>query len=69
MILAIWVFLSAIPFLLLFSLLVWMLLEVLKSKFKNPYLRLVWIVILTFIPIIGMVIYVLIGRKQGLSLT
>jgi len=60
----IFVFLSAIPFLLLFSLLVWMLLEVLKGKFKESYLKLGWILVLTFIPIIGIVIYVLIGRKN-----
>jgi hypothetical protein len=67
MILAILFFLSAIPFLLLFSLLVWMLLEVLKSKFNKPYLKVVWILVLTFLPILGMVIYVTIGRKSRIE--
>jgi hypothetical protein len=67
MIIVIWVFLSAVPFLLLFSLLVWMLLEVLKSKFKKPFLKIVWILALTFIPIIGMVFYVLIGRNNRIN--
>jgi hypothetical protein len=64
MLLAILVFLSAVPFLLLFSLLIWMLLEVLKSKFNKPYWKVIWLLILTFLPVIGMVIYVILGRKS-----
>lgn len=60
--------LAGIVFLLLFAVLIWMLLDVLKSEFKNKYAKQFWIVLLTFLPVIGMMFYHNFKRKRKLKL-
>lgn len=45
---------------------VWLILliNILKSQFVNSNDKLVWILIITFVPIIGLFLYIFIGKKQ-----
>ncbi len=44
-----------------------LLINILKSKFVNPIDKLVWIIIITFLPIIGLFLYIFIGKKQRIK--
>ena len=48
---------------------IWLLLliNILKSEFKNPIDKLIWIIIITFIPLIGFILYWFIGKKQRIN--
>lgn len=41
----------------------WTLIDCLKSDFKN-YDKIVWILLIILLPIIGALLYLIIGRKQ-----
>lgn len=40
------------------------LIDILKSEFKNSSDKLIWLLVITFIPIIGLILYLVIGKKQ-----
>lgn len=40
------------------------LIDILKSQFKNENDKLVWVLVILFLPIIGSILYFIIGRKQ-----
>ncbi len=41
----------------------WSLIDCLKSEFKN-YDKIVWVLLIIFLPILGAILYLIIGRKQ-----
>ncbi len=43
------------------------LVDILKSNFRNDN-KLIWILVVVFLPIIGAVLYFIIGRKQKTTL-
>jgi len=42
---------------------IWALVDILKSKFTYSN-KIIWLLIVSFVPIIGFILYFLIGRKQ-----
>jgi hypothetical protein len=58
--LSFWLIIFILPFIF------WLifLIDILKSDFKNSIDKLIWILIITFIPIIGLILYPIIGKKQ-----
>lgn len=40
------------------------LINLLKSKFKDNSIKLVWLLVIIFIPIIGSILYLIIGKRQ-----
>ena len=48
-----------------FFVLMWMsaFVEILKNNFKKNY-KLIWIIVVVLIPILGAILYFMIGRKQ-----
>ena len=50
---------------LLFPLL--MVVNVLQSKFRDPYNKLVWVVVILLVPLVGALLYLLIGRNQRIK--
>ena len=53
-------FFGLLPFLLL----LWALIDLLRSNFKNSTEKLVWAVVIIFVPVLGPLLYLLIGRSQ-----
>ncbi len=45
----------------------WALIDLLKSSFGNSINKLVWLIVIVFIPVIGPLLYLLIGRNQKLK--
>ena len=43
------------------------LLDILKSEFKDGTTKLIWILIVLFAPVLGPLIYMVIGRNQKLN--
>lgn len=57
-----------IPFVLLpLVLWVWALLDLLKSSFRSGSEKLIWLVVVVFIPLLGPLLYIFIGRKQKVN--
>ncbi len=46
---------------------IWALVDILRSDFKDSVQKLVWIVVILFLPIIGTVLYFTIGRRQRVN--
>jgi len=42
---------------------IWALVDILKSKFTNSN-KIIWLLVVIFVPIIGFILYFLKGRKQ-----
>lgn len=40
------------------------LIDVVKSEFRNPNDKLIYVIIVVFVPIVGPIIYFVVGRKQ-----
>jgi hypothetical protein len=62
--------LGAIKFVLIISILALFLLaaiDILKHRFVSDIEKLIWILVVIFVPILGSIIYLLIGRKQKLK--
>ena len=57
-------------FIILLPFILWLifLIDILKSDFKNSIDKLIWILIITFIPIIGLILYPFIGKKQRIKM-
>ncbi|RDC65825.1 PLDc N-terminal domain-containing protein [Adhaeribacter pallidiroseus] len=45
----------------------WALVEVLRSDFKDSTTKLLWVLVILFITPLGWILYFLIGRKQRLT--
>ena len=45
------------------------LFSVLRSTFKDSTVKLMWVLVIVFVPFIGPVLYLTIGRKQKLQIT
>ena len=41
----------------------WALIDIAKSRFKNPTMNTVWLIIVLFFPIIGSIFYFLLRKK------
>lgn len=49
---------------LIIALLIIALFDLLKSSFKDNTIKLIWLIVILFVPIIGLILYFAIGRKQ-----
>ncbi|MGC9108758.1 MAG: PLDc N-terminal domain-containing protein [Caldimicrobium sp.] len=56
------IFILVIP-LAIFVLWIWALIDLLKSEFTG-YNKLIWLLVLIFLPLLGLILYYFIGRKQ-----
>ena len=50
-----------------FGLILFCLMDVLKSTFKDPVQKFVWLAVILFFPFLGSIIYLYIGRKNKIS--
>ncbi|MBC3539456.1 PLD nuclease N-terminal domain-containing protein [Rufibacter sediminis] len=46
---------------------IWSLVDLLTSKFANSLEKLIWLIAIVFVPVLGAVLYLLIGRKQKIK--
>jgi phosphotransferase system glucose/maltose/N-acetylglucosamine-specific IIC component len=56
-----------IIFLICIGLYLYSLIDILKSEFTNSIDKLVWLIAVIFLPILGIVLYLIIGRKQKIK--
>ncbi|MEJ8758662.1 PLD nuclease N-terminal domain-containing protein [Pontibacter sp. H259] len=42
----------------------WAIIDLLRSNFADSVTKLIWLVVVAFIPFLGAILYLLIGRKQ-----
>ncbi|WP_225865862.1 PLDc N-terminal domain-containing protein [Dyadobacter aurulentus] len=54
----------AIVGLLILGMVIWALIDVIKSEFTRPNNKFVWILVIVFMPILGSFLYLIIGRGQ-----
>lgn len=45
---------------------VWALIDILTSKFKEDLMQIVWLLVVFFLPFLGVILYLLIGRSMKL---
>lgn len=45
---------------------IWALVDIVKSQFSNDSDKILWIILILFLPLIGAVLYFSIGKKQTL---
>lgn len=45
---------------------IWALVDIVNSRFREDITKIVWVLIVIFIPFIGTILYFLIGRQQRL---
>jgi len=50
----------------LFVLWIWCLVDILKSEFTG-YNKIIWILLVLFLQVLGVILYLFIGRKQKIS--
>jgi hypothetical protein len=48
-------------------LLLWALIDILRSNFKDSTIKLVWIIVVIFVPLIGAILYLVLGRSQKVN--
>jgi ATP-dependent Zn protease len=50
----------------LFYIILWIysLIKIIRTVYKNPFYNVSWIIIITFIPIVGLIIYLTIGKRK-----
>lgn len=59
------IFLVALLFLILpLIIIAWALIDVLRSDFQNDTNKIIWVLVILFVPFLGSILYFLIGRKQ-----
>ncbi|WP_315820922.1 PLD nuclease N-terminal domain-containing protein [Paraflavitalea speifideaquila] len=46
---------------------IWALVDIINSRFREDSTKLVWALIVIFIPFIGTILYYIIGREQKIS--
>ncbi len=49
------------------SIIVLALVDILRSEFKTPENKIIWVIVTLLLPIIGALLYLLIGRSQRLK--
>jgi cell division protein FtsX len=59
------IFILVIP-LAIFVLWIWALIDLLKSEFTG-HNKLIWLLVLIFLPLLGLILYYFIGRKQKIK--
>ncbi|MFD0795179.1 PLDc N-terminal domain-containing protein [Mucilaginibacter litoreus] len=47
-----------------FGLIVFALLDVIRSTFKDPFSKFLWVIVILFFPFLGSILYLAIGRNQ-----
>ncbi len=45
----------------------WAFIEVLISNFKDTMTKILWIIVVIFVPLLGSIVYLLLGRSQRVS--
>lgn len=45
----------------------WALVDIVKSDFRGEYNKIVWTMLVIFLPFIGTILYAMIGRKQKIG--
>ena len=62
-------FLYLLPLILIVLIISWIiiLVDILRSNFKNSIDKLIWLIVITLIPILGLLLYIIIGRKQKIK--
>jgi chromate transport protein ChrA len=45
----------------------WALIDVIKSDFKDSTNKIIWLLLIIFLPLLGAILYFLIGRSQKLG--
>ena len=48
---------------------IWALIDLIKSDFRESNLKLIWALIIIFIPLLGSILYLFIGRNQKIPRT
>lgn len=48
----------------LFILWIWALVDIIKSKFQEDLMQVVWLLVVFFLPFLGVLLYLLIGRSM-----
>jgi hypothetical protein len=46
------------------ALVIWALVDILKSEFADSSNKIIWLLVVIFIPVLGFVLYFFVGRKQ-----
>ncbi|MBA3025720.1 MAG: hypothetical protein FP820_04835 [Sulfurimonas sp.] len=46
---------------------VWALIEILKSSFKDSINKVIWLLVVFFLPVLGFILYFAIGRAQRIT--
>jgi hypothetical protein len=52
----------------LFILWIWALVDIIKSKFQEDLMQIVWLLVVFFLPFLGVLLYLLIGRSMKQSI-
>jgi hypothetical protein len=50
-------------------LLLWALIDILRSDFKDSVTKLIWIIVVIFVPFVGAILYLILGRGQKANTT
>lgn len=45
----------------------WALIDVLRSNFQNDSNKIIWVLVILFLPFLGSILYFIIGRKQRIA--
>lgn len=62
------IFLVALLFLVLpLIIIAWALIDVLRSDFQNDSNKIIWVLVILFLPFLGSILYFIIGRKQRIA--
>jgi hypothetical protein len=48
----------------MFAIWIWALVDIITSKFKEDLMQIVWLLVVFFLPFIGVLLYLLIGRSM-----
>ena len=56
-------FILIIPFIIW----LWAFIDVLKSDFKDSTMKLIWVLVIFFLPVLGCLLYFIIGRAQRIK--
>ncbi|SFV34944.1 PLDc N-terminal domain-containing protein [Thermoflavifilum thermophilum] len=53
----------------LFLLLIWIwtLVDILRSRFDSDTTKLIWVIVIILLPVLGMILYWIVGREQRQS--
>lgn len=55
-----------LPALLCIVLWIWALIDILNNTFREKDLKIIWVLIILFLPFFGAILYFIIGRRQRL---